>query len=71
MCAAQNFLISFNHNTGLTEENKIKVRQVKMEQAKELWTQYLNWITTHPQLATDVETSIKWITYIATGSSKN
>ena len=42
-----------------------------MEQAKELWTQYLNWITTHPQLATDVETSIKWITYIATGSSKN
>ena len=39
-----------------------------MEQAKDLWTQYLDWITTHPQLATDVETSIKWITYIATGS---
>lgn len=41
-----------------------------MEQVKNLWTSYLNWITEHPHLATDIETSLKWISYIATGTFK-
>ena len=39
----------------------------KMDHVKNLWSSYLQWVAEHPQLATDIETSIKWISYIATG----
>jgi len=39
----------------------------KMDHVKDLWSSYLQWVAEHPQLATDIETSIKWISYIATG----
>ena len=38
-----------------------------MDQVKNVWSSYLHWVSEHPQLATDIETSIKWISYIATG----
>ena len=39
-----------------------------MDHVKNLWSSYLQWVSEHPQLATDIETSIKWISYIATGN---
>ena len=41
-----------------------------MDQVRNLWTSYLNWVSEHPHLATDIETSIKWISYIATGTGR-
>ncbi len=38
-----------------------------MEHVRELWSSYLRWVAEHPQLATDVETTIKWVSYLATG----
>ena len=38
-----------------------------MDHVKNLWSSYLQWVAEHPQLATDIETSIKWISYLATG----
>merc|ERR1712038_1472495 len=70
-----------NHKTGFLYDRYLlkysetqQQNQNKMEQVKNLWTSYLNWITEHPHLATDIETSLKWISYIATGylrDSKN
>lgn len=42
-----------------------------MDHVKNLWSSYLQWVAEHPQLATDIETSIKWISYFATGYLKN
>lgn len=39
-----------------------------MDHVRNLWSSYLQWVAEHPQLATDIETSIKWISYIATGN---
>ena len=41
-----------------------------MDHVKDLWSSYLQWVAEHPQLATDIETSIKWISYIATGKKQ-
>ena len=39
-----------------------------MEHIQNLWSNYLDWVGKNPELATDIETSIKWISYIATGT---
>lgn len=36
-----------------------------------LWSKYLAWVADHPVLATDVETILKWISYLATGYLRN
>ena len=38
-----------------------------MDNVKNLWSRYLQWVSENPTLATDMETSIKWISLIATG----
>ena len=65
--------LSVNLKTGFQMIGSLKTQQQIfkiMEQVKNLWTSYLNWITEHPHLATDIETSLKWISYIATGTFK-
>ena len=44
-------------------------REENMEHVKNLWSRYLQWVAENPTLATDMETSIKWISLIATGKS--
>ena len=41
-----------------------------MQWAKQIWTKYLKWVSLNPKLATDAETCLKWISYIATGKTK-
>ena len=38
-----------------------------MDHVKNLWSRYLQWVSENPTLATEMETSIKWISLIATG----
>jgi len=38
-----------------------------MENAKLVWSKYLRWVSQNPKLATDAETCLKWVSYIATG----
>lgn len=42
-----------------------------MEHVKKLWAGYLQWVSENPNLATDIETCVKWISIIATGYLRN
>jgi hypothetical protein len=58
--------LSTNHTSGL---RRCCLQKKMVDHIKNVWSSYLQWVSDHPQLATDVETSVKWISYIATGTS--
>lgn len=35
---------------------------------KELYKHYVKWVSTHPERTTDLEASIKWISYFLAGT---
>ena len=41
---------------------------MKEEQyASSLWQKYLEWVSLHPTVAMEIETTFKWVSYLATG----
>ena len=36
-----------------------------------LWQQYLEWVSLHPNVALEMETAFKWISYLVTGMFKD
>ena len=34
-----------------------------------LWKNYLEWVSLHPNVALEMETAFKWISYLVTGKS--
>ena len=34
-----------------------------------IWKQYLEWVSMHPNVALEMETAFKWISYLVTGKN--
>ena len=34
-----------------------------------IWQQYLEWVSMHPNVALEMETAFKWISYLVTGKN--
>lgn len=51
----------------LVLRNYNKMENLSLPALRVLYKHYVNWVSTHPERTTDLEASIKWISYFLAG----